>query len=467
MLDFYLVPFYFRVALQCFAIAGFGVQAVLCIIHLYRPGWSERYTAEWLLELATLMFTGLMGYLLAVVEQNARSNSVVFSGMHLSFYLLFIILMGLGGAVFYKYKSPGNFLPALAAFMILPLWERQGYFVLLYLGAIGLLVARSVLCIRHQRRKLRNKLSALSIKDAVDSLPSGILFCEEDGNTVLFNLAMQDLMEQLMGGQVRNGLTFYEALKNGEVLRGEQKYALATSVVYEFPDCSVWRFKCDEIFIGNKIYYQISAANITMEWQLTNELENKRGRLDKQKEILMRMLEDMEQLSYQKELLKRKSRVHDVLGERIAVVQNLLRSEAPDITAVAARIKSMENELRQDNEAVSVTFEQMAQSFKSVGVELMLHGRLPDGETGLFILDLIRECSTNAVRHGFASRVEVNFKKERGGYLLTISNNGDLPEVIRESGGLFDMRQRIEDNGGSLEIVTKPVFTMTAWIKEE
>ena len=80
---------------------------------------------------------------------------------------------------------------------------------------------------------------------------------------------------------------------------------------------------------------------------------------------------------------------------------------------------------------------------------------------------MIRECSTNAVRHGFASRVEVNFKKERGGYLLTISNNGDLPEVIRESGGLFDMRQRIEDNGGSLEIVTKPVFTMTAWIKEE
>lgn len=467
MLDLYLIPLYYRIALQCFALAAFGIQGVLCIIHLYRPGWSERHTAEWLLEAATLLLTGFMGYLPAVVEHNARANTVVFSGAHHSFYYLFITLMFLGAAVFYKRKNPRNFLPAFAAFMILPLWEGQGYYVLYYTAAVCMLLVRGALCIRYQRRELRNNLSALSIKDAVDSLPSGILFCEENGNTVLLNMAMQELIGKLMGRQMRNGLLFYEALKQGEVLRGEQKYALDTSIVYELPDYSVWRFKCDEIFIGKKIYHQISAANITMEWRLTSELEKKKKRLDKQKEILLRMLEDLERLSYQKELLKRKSRVHDVLGERFVVVQNLLRSETPDIAAVAERIKSMEKELKQDSEAVSVTFEQIAQSFQSVGVELVLHGVLPDGETGLFMLDLIRECSTNAVRHGFASRVEVSCKKERGGYSLTTSNNGDLPEAIRESGGLRDMRRRIEDNGGSLEIVTKPAFAMIAWISGE
>lgn len=468
MIDFYLVSSSYRVLLQCVALAGLASQAMLCVLYLYRPRWAERQIAGWLfLEVTVLLFTGLVAYLLAAVEYNAERGAVVPLAAQSAFYLFFALFLSAGGAVFYKNRRPINFLPALAALMVLPLWGEQSLYVLQYTGAVVLLFLRSVYCTHCRGRELQNKLSSLSVKGAVDSLPTGILFYEPGGYIVLLNRTMQELVEQIMGGPVQSGTVFYQALQRGEVLRGEQKYALDTAIVYELPNSSVWRFKCDDIFIRKKVYQQITAADITREWQLTMALEEKKKSLDGQREALLQMLENLEQESYEEEIFKRKNRVHDVIGERIAVVKNLLRSERPDIGAVAERIGSMKKELHQDIEPASVSFEQLAQSLRSVGINLVLQGALPGGETGRLIMELIRECTSNAVRHGLADTVEVSCRAERDGYILGVSNNGVVSDNVRESGGLRELRRRIEAGGGRLGIAAEPVFTITAWIGRE
>lgn len=468
MLDFYLVSSSYRVILQWVALAGLAFQAMLCVLYLYRPRWGERQIAgRLLLEVAVLLFTGMAAYLPAAVEYNAERGAVVPLAAQSAFYLFFALFLSAGVVVFNKNRKPVSFLPALAALLALPLWGGQSLYVLQYTGAVVLLFLRSLYCIYCRGRELQDRLSALSIKEAVDSLPTGILFYEPGGYIVLLNRTMQELVEQIMGEPVHSGPAFYRALRQGEVLRGEQKYALDTAIVYELPDSSVWRFKRDDVFIGKKVYQQITAADITREWQLTMALEEKKKSLDGQREALLQMLGNLEQVSYEEEILKRKNRVHDVIGERIAVVQNLLRSERPDIGAVAESIGSMKQELHQDTAPASVSFEQLAQSFRSVGINLALRGTLPGGETGRLIMELIHECTSNAVRHGLADTVEVSCRAERDGYILGVSNNGLVSENVRESGGLRELRQRIEGGGGRFGIVAEPVFTITAWIGRE
>lgn len=468
MLDFYLVPWGYRIILQCVALAGFVFQAVLCIFYLFRPRWSgHRLAGQLFLEVTALLFSGLLVYLLTAVEFNIAGNTVAPLAVQNSFYLFFILFLLAGGVVFSSSKNTINFLPALAAFSLLPLWENQNLYVLQYTGMVLLLFLRSAYSVQQRGRELRHRLSALSIKEAVDSLPTGILFYDPDGHIVLLNRTMEGLISEMMKRRVYSGSAFYQALHRGEVLRGEQKYALETAAVYKLPDSSVWRFKCDEIFIGKKVYRQISAVNITREWQLTVALEQKKKSLDGQREALLQMLENLEQVSYEEEILKRKNRVHDVIGERIAVVQNLLRSEKPDISAAAERIGSIKRELHQDRETASLSFEHLVQSFRSVGVTLALSGTLPEGKEGLLVMELIRECTSNAVRHGLADLVKVSCRAEEDGYILVTSNNGITPGIVHERGGLRELRQRIEGAGGKFTVVAEPEFTVTAWVRRE
>ncbi|MGI5900026.1 MAG: hypothetical protein ACOX8S_08935 [Christensenellales bacterium] len=465
MLDFYMVNPEFCIALQILSAAGFAAQAALCVLHMLRRRWEGRLLPERLLEIFTLLLMSLMTYHLALVAHHSFGSIVVPLGGNIERWVLFGLLLLLGIVAFIKRKKAA-LLPAAGAFLILPIWEGGGAFTMLYACAVLLLTVRSAVCAFYWHRQIHSGLSALSIKEAVDSLPSGILFCEGDGHIVLLNQAMQRIAQQLTGKAIRSGDVFYKALLEGEV-RGEKRYSADRSLVYELPGGGVWRFKLDEIQARSRKYYQIASADITEEWRLTRELTDKKQRLDRQKEDLLAMLEDLDELSYQEELVKRKGRVHDVLGQQIAMVQNLLRSKSPDIAKVADSIRSMEEELKKEGEELDASFEQIAQSFRSVDVELTLTGELPKGELGLLLLDIIRECSTNAVRHGFATAVEISCEQSDGGYLLTVKNNGGLPEIIREGGGIRGMRRRASAAGGWFKIVMQEGFKAMAWVKGE
>ena len=88
-------------------------------------------------------------------------------------------------------------------------------------------------------------------------------------------------------------------------------------------------------------YMELYALDITPHWNLTAQLAMKKTALNAHKLHLLAMLGNIEEIRYQQELQEQKTRVHDVLGQRIAMLQRALREEHmpvsyPHLTASGA-----------------------------------------------------------------------------------------------------------------------------------
>ena len=79
---------------------------------------------------------------------------------------------------------------------------------------------------------------------------------------------------------------------------------------------------------------------------------------------------------------------------------------------------------------------------------------------------LVQEGITNAIRHGFATNIEVSFSCQNQGVNIYIKDNGFGASKLKKGYGLSGMTERIEQLGGYLEIFTKTGagFLLSAWI---
>ena len=65
----------------------------------------------------------------------------------------------------------------------------------------------------------------------------------------------------------------------------------------------------------------------------------------------------------------------------------------------------------------------------------------------------VREALTNAVRHADATELTVKIEQNEKSYHIEISNNGSVTvSKITEGNGLSALRQRLEQEGTSLEV---------------
>ena len=105
----------------------------------------------------------------------------------------------------------------------------------------------------------------------------------------------------------------------------------------------------------------------------------------------------------------------------------------------------------------------LQQAFGSIGVEIEQNGKLPEDRAyGRLFTDIIRESVTNAVRHGFATKIFVQMDFTDGEYRLKITNNGHSPSgPIVEGGGIGGMRKMVEPHGGALDVTAYPRFVLT------
>ncbi|MDR1541796.1 MAG: sensor histidine kinase [Clostridiales bacterium] len=77
------------------------------------------------------------------------------------------------------------------------------------------------------------------------------------------------------------------------------------------------------------------------------------------------------------------------------------------------------------------------------------HGKNSD-EAKEIIYRVVQESITNAVRHGGASRIDIDISLDGVKTLVHISNNGASCKTIAEGFGLTHMRERVENFGGAI-----------------
>ncbi len=164
---------------------------------------------------------------------------------------------------------------------------------------------------------------------------------------------------------------------------------------------------------------------------------------------------DVTKLETEKEILRLKSNLHDVMAQRLSILHGIV---SYDNAADLKEIKSLLNSMLPDMyENEKLTFEdkldELISSFALIGVKLNVSGDLTSlGRRSELTLKLLRECTTNSIRHGGATEVYANIYLGTDGFVFSVTDNGTAPSVFTEGNGISGMRYSVESIGGSLNV---------------
>jgi len=381
--------------------------------------------------------------------------------------LVFSLIVFLVIIVVYSTRNYKQLLLIPAASCLLPYVEALSgsIYVYIFVTTHIFLLARAAFICKLRLVEFRTSLSSLSIKNAIDSLHTGVMFCEDDGFILLANTQMRRLMTAITGSIQRNGRHFFELLTLGGIDPRCETTRFEGQNVIILPDGEAWMFTISDLKIRNKKYIQLTAADITLRWKLTAELQPQNEALKRRQDELSRTMENLHVLSRERETQRSKMRAHDILGERLTILLRSVRSEqAPDYALLRSLSKGLIDEIKAAGSAASPGDELaiLKQVFQAIGVEIILEGKLPeDNRKGRLIVDIAREAVTNAVRHGLATRVLIEVEDLSGGCFFRITNNGHPPsESIREGGGIGGMRKKVEQFSGAVSVSIHPRFIL-------
>ena len=174
--------------------------------------------------------------------------------------------------------------------------------------------------------------------------------------------------------------------------------------------------------------------------------------------------------------------LHDDLGAsltglalQLAAAQRRGRAEAGQLEGLAGETRSLAHELRElawttnprcDNTGSLVAFiGDLTERFcQAAGLECRLD--LPAGENSVEVparvrhelLAVVKESLANVAKHAGAREVTVGLKMNNGQLNLTVKDDGRGFDPARATpgSGLQNLRERVRQVGGSLEITTKP-----------
>lgn len=474
MFEFYFYPEWLRITVSMAAVSCMVLQAVSLIYGIYRHGfYRDRKCFQHILQAAILGESLFLISLIAQVQLNVIEGFFVQAGGRVFSYVIFCVITVASFAVFFYQKQPYALLSILFAGLTLPFMEplTRSVFPVLYLAAILFYTLRAVHMFFLYRREIRMEISDISVKFALDMLHTGILFFERNGYVLLVNKQMQNLMISLTGLVWRNGEQFFAQICRGDYKNGCKKMDLNEKTVYSLPDQTVWFFKKTEIELGGRIYTQLSASDVTEQWNLVAELREQNRVLQMRNEDLKKTISNIWEICRQEEAMRMKSRLHDVLGQRIALLlRNLRENKEPDEKLLDYFAEELSLQLKEENtpDNMQQEIETLCRMMLEIGVTVHISGVFPsDKALSQLCMEIIMEAVTNAVRHGLAKEISVCMEQTKTAFLIRIANTGLLPEgKIFEGGGIQNMRQKLQKVGGTLCILTSQQFVLSVYIPE-
>ena len=212
--------------------------------------------------------------------------------------------------------------------------------------------------------------------------------------------------------------------------------------------------------------WQLTASCITELDTVTQELSGKNEKLSSTISAQKTLLQNLEQTERIRTLQEITSRVHDVLGQRISMLQQLLASPAPkDALRTIVRIDSLLESVPLTQEPHPATLlADMTDTYTRLGIRLVRTGDLPRNlRRARAFAAIIREALSNAVCHGRANEIHITLTERR----LRIRDNGIGCTELHPGGGLAGMMRRVNELGGRLLITPSPHFELDAQIGEK
>lgn len=215
---------------------------------------------------------------------------------------------------------------------------------------------------------------------------------------------------------------------------------------------------------------EIITFDITKEYELHQKLNDQNRKIKENNKQILLSIDNIEELEREKNLLKLKNKYHDILGQNLSILQQYLNREnisQENFEEIKFMIQKMFIDI-EDTEDTNTNLENLIKIHKKNGTDIVINGKLPQNkEVAKVFFEIIREATTNAIRHAGSSKVFVNIKETLEETYMIITNNGKKSnEFITENQGIKDMRRKIEKLGGMFYISTLPEFSVNISIKE-
>lgn len=299
---------------------------------------------------------------------------------------------------------------------------------------------------------------------------TGLLFFRPEGDILLCNRQMDGLARQVMGHSLQNGRVFQKLLEDGPLCKDCIRETLGNQQVFRLPDRSVWSFSVHEISMGCRTTVLLIANDVTQRWDAVLLLAQQNEALEQRGQELRSAIENLQTICEAEEIARSKGRVHDLLGQRISLLLRALRdNQQPNETLLMEFAHNLATALREDQTPdPAQRLNLLKEIFQSMKVYVEIRGALPEDQAVAdSFAEIASECVTNAVRHGYATRIQFHFF-QNDCWRMTVTDNG-IPPVgpIREGGGIGGMRRRIQRLGGTLKLYIVPRFRIELSVPKE
>ena len=303
-------------------------------------------------------------------------------------------------------------------------------------------------------------LSAVSVKEAFDKLPSGLMFYMPSGIPIMVNETMREAGRSLFTEMPADGCLFWDKLKEADI-SGQKD---ADSVIIAFPDERIFSIRRRGLKMKGSMVYELTALDISREYELTRELESRRDKAGVLNSRLKVLMSTIEYVSMNRELLQLKTALHDNIGQSILIAKRYLYSPG-------SVDKKRMLDFWQDNiahlvggepEEWELPYYVISREADRLGIRLNILGELPDEQRLIPVVDAaISVHIGNTLKHADGTEATITVQKTGSGYILCFTNNGKQPEgEIVEQGGLKNLRREVENIGGEMEISSQPAFEL-------
>ena len=233
-------------------------------------------------------------------------------------------------------------------------------------------------------------------------------------------------------------------------------------------------FVRDSVTVSGRPFERVVGLDVTEYAHAYDRLAQANHLLELAGQELQAQIEEVKKVADNAAYLRMRSRVHDVIGQRLSILHRYLeegRLDDESLEQIDPLLRSIAVDLRSGG--VSEPAEQLGDivhAFGLVSVQIDVEGALPeDVRVAAAFLQIVREASTNATKHAQAHRVHVRLWQEGTDAdavaRMTISNDGSpAPVSYREGTGIPGMRHVAQDLGGSLEVHAAQPFTLAVSI---
>lgn len=323
--------------------------------------------------------------------------------------------------------------------------SRNSLFIIALLGIIYEIISLIYMYFRYYKKET---ITDFSIKKVIDECEFGILVLKGK-RAKLINNKMYEILDKL--NIKKNYIT--NIIKQS-IDKIDKNYCVKLENKYY-------------VFVVND--NEIITFDITEEYKLHQKLNGQNKKLKENNKKILLSIDNIEELEKEKNLLKLKNKYHDILGQNLSILQQYLNKEnitQENFEEIKFMIQKMFIDI-EDTDDTNANLENLIKIHKKNGTDIIIDGKLPQNkETAKVFFEIIREATTNAIRHAGSSKVFVNIKETLEETYMIITNDGRKPnEFITENQGIKDMRRKVKKLGGMFYISTVPEFSVNISIK--